>query len=318
MQEGGPPKISLVRWREIATFKMMKNAKKTIMIFGMGFTGKVLAKVLMAEGWAVRGTSRSGDIDGVKGVRGYAFRAGMPIDDAAFDGVTHVLSTIPVVDGHDPVLAAHGDILAKVAASNGLWAGYISATSVYTEANGGWVTEDSPAMPSSRRGQWRRQAEIEWQDLLGGEVYRAAGIYGAGRSPFRGLLAGTARIILKSGHQFNRIHVDDIAAVITAALSMPRAGRVLNLADGAPCESGDVIKFAASLLGVTPPTPVDFADADMTPMARSFYATARKVDSSRIKIELGVSLIHPDYRSGMIATLAEERAAGLLPNSENS
>ncbi|MCE2517009.1 MAG: SDR family NAD(P)-dependent oxidoreductase, partial [Alphaproteobacteria bacterium] len=74
----------------------------------------------------------------------------------------------------------------------------------------------------------------------------------------------------------------------------------------------DVIRFAAELLGVEPPVPVPFEEADMTPMARSFYATSRKVNSDRIKTELGVDLIHPDYRSGMTATLAEERALGLI------
>ena len=280
-----------------------------MMIFGMGFTGKVLSQLLMDDGWTVRGTSRSGEV-GVDGVQGYAFAAGTPIaDPTAFEGVSHVLSTIPVVDGHDPVLAAHGEILAE----KNIWAGYVSATSVYTEADGGWVTEESPCAPTSRRGQWRRQAEMEWQDLLGAEVFRAAGIYGAGRSPFRNLLAGKGRIILKPGHQFNRIHVDDIAKVIIAAMHLPRASRILNLADGAPCEAGDVIRYAADLLAVPAPVPVPFAEAEMTPMARSFYATSRKVNSDLIKTELGVDLTYPDYRSGMMATLEKERLLGLLP-----
>lgn len=280
------------------------------MIFGMGFTGKVLARMALELGWQVSGTSRSGDI-GVDGVQGHAFSAGAPIADrTALDGVTHVISTIPVVDGHDPVIAAHGEALKD----QGVWAGYVSATSVYTEADGGWVTEESPTEPSSKRGQWRRSAEQEWQDLLSAEVFRAAGIYGAGRSPFRNLLEGKGRIILKPGHAFNRIHVDDIARVLIAAMNNPRPSRILNLADGAPCEAGDVIRFAASLLGVDAPTPVKFEDADMSPMARSFYATSRKVSSNQIKDELGVSLIHPDYQSGMTAVLADERALGLLPN----
>ena len=281
----------------------------TLLIFGMGFSAKVLAKALLAKGWRVRGTTRSGAVD-VDGVDGYAFAAGTPIaDDHVFDGVSHVLSTIPVVDGHDPVLAMHG---ARLKAMD-IWAGYVSATSVYTEAEGGWVTEDSPCAPSSKRGQWRRHAEMEWQDMLGAEVFRAAGIYGPGRSPFKGLLEGKGRIILKPGHEFNRIHVDDIAAVLMAAMDNPRPGRILNLADGSPCEAGDVIRFAAELLGVDAPMPVPFEDADMSPMARSFYATSRKVDSSRIKRELGVDFIHPDYRSGMTAVLADERKAGIIP-----
>ena len=283
--------------------------QKTILIFGMGFSAKVLARALLNDGWTVRGTSRSGVVD-VDGVESYAFTAGTPIADSrAFEGLSHVISTIPVVDGHDPVLAMHGAVLKSL----DLWAGYVSATSVYTEADGGWVTEESPTDPISKRGQWRRHAEMEWQDMLGAEVFRAAGIYGPGRSPLKGLLEGKGRIILKPGHQFNRIHVDDITRVLMAAMDQPRRNRILNLADGAPCEAGDVIRYAAELLGVDAPIPVPFEDADMSPMARSFYATSRKVNSSLITRELGLELRYPDYRSGMKAVLDQERVMGLLP-----
>lgn len=289
---------------------MEKNTENTILIFGMGFSGQMLARLLLKAGWVVRGTTRSGTV-AVDGVQGFVFSAGQPITDAAaaFEGVTHVISTIPVVDGEDPVLAAHGDDLKHLNA----WVGYVSATSVYTEADGGWVTEDSPTEPSSRRGQWRRHAEISWQDALDAEVFRAAGIYGPGRSPLKGLLEGKGRIILKPGHQFNRIHVVDIARVLIAAMANPRANRILNLADGAPCEAGDVIRFAADLLDVPAPEPVPFEDADLSPMARSFYATSRKVDSSRIKDELGLDLLYPDYKAGMAAVLNVERMMGILP-----
>jgi nucleoside-diphosphate-sugar epimerase len=286
--------------------------KPTILILGMGFLGKVLAKRLLSEGWCVRGTSRSGQID-IDGIEGYAFTAGHPIaDEQAFQGLTHVLSCIPVIDGCDPVLAMHGPLLK----SFDVWAGYVSATSVYTEADGNWVNEDSPTNPVTKRGKWRRNAEMEWQEMLGAEVFRAAGIYGPGRSPLKGLMEGKGRIVLKPGHQFNRIHVDDIARVLTAAMASPRPRRILNLADGSPCEAADVIRYAAELLGVATPTPVPFADAELSPMARSFYATSRKVDSSRIKAELGLDLLYPDYRSGMEAVLAAERMMGILPVAE--
>jgi nucleoside-diphosphate-sugar epimerase len=290
--------------------KTQSNKQNTILIFGLGFTGQMLARLLVKAGWVVRGTTRSGRV-AVDGVEGIAFSAGQGLADpeAAFANVSHVLSTIPVVDGHDPVLAAHGDAIKDLEC----WAGYVSATSVYTEADGGWVTEDSPTEPSSRRGQWRRHAEIEWQEALGAEVFRAAGIYGPGRSPFQDLLAGKGRIIAKPGHQFNRIHVVDIARVIKAAMEKPRQRRILNLADGSPCEAGDVIRYAAELINVEPPAPVAFEEADLSPMARSFYATSRKVDSRRIKQELGLNLLYPDYREGMAAVMNVERAMGLIP-----
>ena len=296
---------------------MTEQHHGTAFIFGLGFSGRVLARLLLERGWRVRGTRREGipfDDPSLRDVEVFAFSAGEAVTDAdaAFDGVTHVISTIAVIDGSDPVLAAHGDDLKSLSP----WAGYVSATSVYSEADGGWVTEESPAEPSVRRGQWRRDAEIAWQESLNAEVFRAAGIYGPGRSPFRDLLAGRGRIILKPGHAFNRIHVDDIARVLVAAMEQPEPRRIINLADGSPCEAGDVIRYAADLLGVAAPTPVPFEDAELSAMARSFYATSRKVDSSRIGRAFGLDLLYPDYRAGMRAVLAAERAAGIIPHHD--
>jgi len=287
--------------------------KQTVFIFGLGFSGQVLARHLLRQGVEVRGTRRSAHEE-IPGVSIFPFADDMPLKDvdAAFDGVTHVISTIAVIGDSDPVLRAHGEALRELCC----WAGYVSATSVYSEADGGWVTEDSAAEPVTTRGRRRRDAEIAWQEMLGAEVFRAAGIYGPGRSPFRDLLEGRGRIILKPGHQFNRIHVEDMARVITAAMQAPSPGRILNLADGSPCEAGEVIRYAADLLAVPAPVPVAFADAELSPMARSFYATSRRVDSSRIGRELGIDLLYPDYRHGMRAVLAEERAAGILPHED--
>ena len=294
---------------------MARTDGKTAFIFGLGYSGRVLARHLLAEGWRVRGTRReAGPLGaGLEAVEVHAFSAGGPVADpgAAFGGVSHVLSTIAPVDGVDPVLAAHGGDLARL----GAWAGYVSATSVYTEADGGWVTEESPTEPAVERGRLRRRAEIAWQGELSAEVFRAAGIYGPGRSPFRDLLAGKARIILKPGHEFNRIHVEDMARVIAAAMGRPSPGRVLNLADGSPCEAGEVTRHAAGLLGVDAPEPVPFDEAELSPMARSFYATSRRVDSSRIGRDLGLALLYPDHRAGMRAVLAAEHEAGIIPAS---
>ena len=285
------------------------SKKKTAFIFGLGYFGSVLARHLLELGWRVRGTKR--EVIDIQSIEVFAFDAISPLASPkeAFSGVTHLVSTIGLVDGEDSVLRAHGEDLQALDLD---WAGYISATSVYSESEGGWVTESSPTEAQSQRGQLRRKAEIAWQDSLAAEVFRAAGIYGVGRSPFGDLLAGKARIIKKSGHAFNRIHVEDMARVVTAAMEQPEARRILNLADGAPCESGEVVHYAAELLGITPPQAIPFSEADLSPMARSFYATSRKVDSSKIKRDLGIDLLYPDYRSGLRAILEGERKAGLL------
>ncbi|MEC7211851.1 MAG: SDR family NAD(P)-dependent oxidoreductase, partial [Pseudomonadota bacterium] len=74
----------------------------------------------------------------------------------------------------------------------GGWTGYVSATSVYPDRPDGFCYEDTPTDPATARGRARVVAESRWQDMLGTEIFRAAGIYGPGRSPFDALRDGTA------------------------------------------------------------------------------------------------------------------------------
>jgi nucleoside-diphosphate-sugar epimerase len=192
------------------------------------------------------------------------------------------------------------------------WVGYLSATGVYGDAQGDWVDEQSPLKPSTKRGQMRVDAEAEWQAIpdLPLHIFRLAGIYGPGRGPFAKVRAGTARRIIKKGQVFSRIHVEDIAQVLAASIAQPNIGGVYNLCDNDPAPPENVIAHAAELLDLPLPPAADFETADMTPMARSFYAESKRVRNDRIKDELGVKLLYPDYRSGLAALLASERAVG--------
>jgi len=44
---------------------------------------------------------------------------------------------------------------------------------------------------------------------------------------------------------------------------------------------------------------VSFEEADLSPTARGFYITNKRVSNKKIKQELGVSLRYPDYWSGL-------------------
>jgi nucleoside-diphosphate-sugar epimerase len=116
---------------------------------------------------------------------------------------------------------------------------------------------------------------------------------------------GRAQRIIKPGQVFSRIHVEDIASVLQASIAQPNPGAVYNVCDDDPAPPQDVIAHAAELLGLPVPPEVPFDDADMSPMARSFYAESKKVSNRRIKEELRVTLTYPDYRTGLAALLAE-------------
>ena len=138
------------------------------------------------------------------------------------------------------------------------------------------------------------------------QIFRLAGIYGPGRSPYTKVLDGTARRIVKPGQVFNRIHVDDIAAVLAASLDRPRVGAIYNVSDEEPAPPQDVVTFAAALAGVPAPPEIAYPAPDMSAMARSFYADNKRVDSRLIREELGVALAYPTYREGLRALAAAE------------
>jgi nucleoside-diphosphate-sugar epimerase len=212
--------------------------------------------------------------------------------------------------GDDPVLSrcagalgARGDQFS--------WIGYLSTTGVYGDRGGDWVDETSPCTPTSERGKWRVAAEQEWLGYwhdtgLPVHIFRLAGIYGPGRGPFAKLRAGTARRIVKAAQVFSRIHVEDIATVLEASIARPHPGAIYNVCDDEAAPPEDVIAHAAKLLGLPVPPAEAFDEAEMSPMARSFYAESKRVSNARIKSELRVKLTYPTYREGLAALLAEE------------
>ena len=279
----------------------------TVFIFGLGYVGRPLGHRLAAAGWQVRGTTRTPSrlaAEAEAGWQIHEFADDRPLadPDAALDGVDALITTITAIGGSDPVLDAHGELIADFKG----WSGYVSATSVYPDTPDGFCYEDTPTGPATARGRARVEAEQRWLDLLGTEIFRAAGIYGPGRSPFDALRDGTSRIIEHRGQVFNRIHVEDICRVIEAAMAQPRRGRIINLADNKPAPQGDVVRHAAGLIGIEPPQPQSLEEANLSPMARSFYVSRRKVASKVIGPELGLDLLYPDYESGLAAILKAE------------
>jgi nucleoside-diphosphate-sugar epimerase len=282
------------------------QAMNTLLIFGLGYSGSAIARAARSAGFATTGTTREGTDETVP------FEAA----EAAIQSATHLLTTAAPDKAGDPVLARYAATIA--AAPNLRWIGYLSSTVVYGDRGGAWVDEDTPAAPSQVRGQRRVEAEATWAqfaDRCAVDIFRLAGIYGPGRSAFDDLRAGRARRMIKPNHQFGRIHRDDIARAVVAAMQQDRTPgrRVLNLADDEPSESAVVVTEAATLLGLQPPPPIAFEDAlpAMSPMARSFWAENRKVASAKTKAALGIEWLYPTYREGLRAILIEQRGDGL-------
>ena len=244
-----------------------------IFIFGLGYVGRHLATELNKRGWQVTGTTRQPGtlVDEVPGSWTILpFEAGTTLDrlNAHLCKATHLLSTISALSGGDPVLEMHEPEIKKFSG----WVGYLSATSVYPNQPEGWVDEDTMPAPATARGKARLLAEQKWQEYANAEVFRLASIYGPQRNPFAELLAGTASLLINLA-KFSIASIrQTISQTLIAAMDKPRPGRVINLADGKPASQGDVLSYAAGLLGINPPAPIPFETADLSPMARSFSA----------------------------------------------
>ncbi len=287
--------------------------QKTLFSFGHGYSAQALARRLIPQGWTIFGTTRSEDKaaqmrrDGVEPILLSDPNAAQIVSDALSQS-SHLLISAGPNEAGDPFLASYSDAL-RNAATNIEWVGYLSTTGVYGDHDGGWVDEDTPLTPATKRGQLRVIAEGQWtniaQDLgLNLAIFRLAGIYGPGRGPFAKVRSGSARRIIKPGQVFSRIHVEDIALTLEAAIDRPDQLGVFNVCDDFAASPQDVIGYAAELLGLPLPPEEDFATAEMSPMARSFYAESKKVRNDRIKNDLGVDLIYPDYKTGLRALLA--------------
>lgn len=279
--------------------------------FGLGFSAQALAERLAGQGWQIAGTARDVGKIGQLAGRGYEIaqycgEAGNTALPKSLQGTTHLLHSIPPGPEGDPVLAHYRDQIAALPEL--AWIGYLSTVGVYGDQEGRWIDETTRPRPNSARTEARVAVEQAWLDFgkesgVPVQIFRLAGIYGPGRSVFEKLKAGTARRINKDGQVFSRIHVEDIASVLEASMARPCAGAIYNVADDEPAAPGDVVAYAAQLLGVPPPPEVEFAEADLTPMARSFYEGSRRIGNARIKSELGVTLRFPTYREGLAALL---------------
>lgn len=280
-----------------------------LLIFGYGFSSRAIARALPG-GWDVRATTRNPAKIGPMardGVTPLLFPGSAMARHVEW--ASHVLLSAGPQNGRDPVLATLRNTFAG--ARHLEWVGYLSTTGVYGDHGGGWVTEGTPLKASTKRGQARIDAEGEWMALwkdhgLPVHLFRLAGIYGPGRGPFAKVRSGTARRIIKQGQVFSRTHVEDIAQTVLASIARPNPGAAYNVCDDDPAPPQDVIAHAAELLGLPVPPAIPFETAEMSPMARSFYAESKRVDNARIKSELGVQLRYPDYRTGLAALLSAE------------
>lgn len=295
------------------TMRDQNATKPQLLVFGPGFSARPVIERALKEGWRVSATWRRPEAKAeleALGVEPIEF-VDAALAAADLGTVSHILvSVAPGADG-DPAFALLQHALDRMPSLK--WIGYLSSTNVYGDHAGAWVDETSETKPSLARGIRRLEAEQAWTAL--GEdidaavhIFRLAGIYGPGRNAIRSVLDGKARRIIKEGQVFGRIHRDDIAEAVRRAMLSSLPSHIFNLADDLPAPPQDVVEEAARLLGTAPPPAVALEEADMSPMARSFYAESKRVSNQKAKELLGWQPAYPDYHTALPKLLESERA----------
>ena len=183
------------------------------------------------------------------------------------------------------------------------WVTYLSATSVYGDRKGQWVDESTDPEPTSDRGVARLNAEKNWLKLyksfsLPVQIFRLSGIYSNENNVIERLKMGKLKIVNKKNHFFSRIHIDDIAGVLTLSLKKFIPGEIYNISDNYPCSNEEIAKYAADLMKMNLPQKINIEDLE-SEMLKIFYQESKRVSNSRMKNFFGYELKYPTYKEGL-------------------
>lgn len=272
------------------------------LIIGCGFTAQRAARTLLKSGWDVTATSRSPEnlaaleAAGARVVRFDAARDRRI--QAAAEGASVLLSV--------PTLKLDGQLFeptpSMVAALRGQprHLTYLSTTGIYGATR--QVDERTPVSPQTERQKLRASAEDAVQSHgCSALVLRPAAIYGPGRGVHQAMREGRFRLPRDPSRMVSRIHVDDLAAIVSRALQQ-RVEGAYPVADECPATSADVARHCASLLDL--PAPEVVADECLSETRRA----DRRVDGSAILRLVGMRLRYPSFREGIPACIAAEKA----------
>ncbi len=291
---------------------------RRFLIAGCGYVGRRLAARL-TESWQVVAVARSpGTLADLRTMGVEAIFADFDATTAsplpgsiAADAAVAYLAPPPGTGATDPrlerFLASLGDSRPRVFL-------YMSTTGVYGDTGGATVDERSQPAPANDRSRRRLAAERAAQQWCSARdtrcvVLRVPGIYGPDRLPLERLSRGEPAIRPEDSGPGNRIHVDDLVSTCVAAVEKPVSG-IFNVGDGDHASTTEFLLKTASLAGLKPPRLVSLAEArgQLSPGMLEFLIESRRVDTTRMREELGVIPSHANLESGIAASLGEMRA----------
>ena len=212
----------------------------------------------------------------------------------------HILISIAPVNGIDIVIRNFQNYFES---SQLKWVTYLSATSIYGDHGGDWVNENSETKPTSPNGIERLKVEKKWMELankfdLPFQIFRLSGIYSNQYNILTRLKSGKAKIINKKNHFFSRIHVEDIANILSNSLTRIKKNEVYNISDDKPASAEEVAMYGVKLLGVKKPKTIEINEIG-SKMLKNFYKDSKKVDNKKMKFFFNYKLKYPTYVEGL-------------------
>ena len=280
---------------------------KNIICFGFGQVAKNFIKKLKDQGAAFKLTTTSREESKTKEFENINYES-FQFSEEGFDKkflsrfkeADHVLLSIAPINGIDIVIKNLKDYFKS---SKFKWITYLSATSVYGNHNGEWVNENSETKPTSSNGIERLKVEKEWMELarkfdLPFQIFRLSGIYSNQYNILNRLKSGEAKIINKKNHFFSRIHVEDIANVLTSSLNNFKKKEIYNISDNQPASAEEVAMYGVKLLGIDKPKTLEINEIE-SEMLRNFYKDSKKVDNKKMREFFNHKLKYPTYVEGL-------------------
>jgi len=278
-----------------------------IVCFGFGQVAKNFIKKLNKDGVSFNLTTTSREESKNKKLEDINYQS-FQFTEKGFDKnfisrleeADHILLSIAPVNGTDIVIK-HFQNYFKT--SKLKWITYLSATSVYGDHDGEWVDENSKTKPTSSNGIERLKVEREWIKLsdkfdLPFQIFRLSGIYSNQYNVLTRLKSGEAKIINKKNHFFSRIHVEDIANILSNSLTQIKKNEVYNISDDKPASSEEVTMYGVKLLGVDKPKTIEVNQVE-SEMLKNFYKDSKKVDNKKMKNFFNYKLKYPTYVEGL-------------------
>jgi len=172
---------------------------------------------------------------------------------------------------------------------------FTSSTSVYGQADGSWVDEDSPVENPAFSGRLMREGEAQVHTApISSVVVRFSGIYGPGRHRLIRQVVDEEAWIPENTHYLNHIHMEDCAGVLAHMLQLKNPDPLYLASDHEPVDRAEVLGWIANELG--------------RPLVESALPVRRPGSNKRCRnqrlLDSGYTFTYPSYREGYAKEIA--------------